>query len=323
VIDAEKANDKIAWMCRLLSVPRSSFYAWRNRAETATAARRRELAGQVRQVFEAGRGAYGCRRVTAQLNREGIACSVGLVADLMRETGLRACQPRAYKRTTVPGEKPVTSPDLIGRDFTADAPGTRMVGDITYLRTGQGWLYLATVIDLATRMVTGWQLADHMRTSLVIGALQMAIIHGHVAPGAIFHSDKGAQYTSAEFARFCHASGIRNSTGRTGVCWDNAAAESFFGALKNEMYYRQAFPDRARARFAVADYIEVFYNRKRLHSALGYRTPSEALTHSRPQQPLHDQQPGELSKILDTAHPSSGPKSSSGHWAGATPMTSP
>jgi putative transposase len=278
VIDAEKANYKIAWMCRLLGVPRSSFYAWRNRAESATAARRRELAVLVKAAFEAGRGAYGCRRVAAVLNRDGHPCSVGLVADLMRELGLRACQPRAYKRTTVPGEGPVASPDLIGRDFTAVAPGQRMVGDITYLRTGEGWLYLATVIDLATKMVTGWQLAEHMRTSLVTDALAMAITHRHVAPGAIFHSDRGAQYTSGEFARFCQAHGVRTSVGRTGVCWDNAAAESFFGALKNEMYYRQPFPDRARARFAVADYIEVFYNRKRLHSALGYRTPAEALT---------------------------------------------
>jgi transposase InsO family protein len=278
VIDAEKANYKIAWMCALLGVPRSSFYAWRNRAETATAAKRRELAVLVRAAFGAGRGAYGCRRVAAQLNRDGHPCSVGLVADLMRELGLRACQPRACKRTTLPGEEPVTSPDLIGRDFSAPAPGQRFVGDITYLRTGEGWLYLATVIDLATRMVTGWQLASHMRTSLVTDALAMAITHGHIQPGAVFHSDRGAQYTSAGFARYCQAHGIRTSVGRTGVCWDNAAAESFFSALKNEMYYRQAFPDRARARFAVADYIEVFYNRQRLHSTLGYRTPAEVLT---------------------------------------------
>src|SRR5215475_4227848 len=186
-------------MCRLLSVPRSSFYAWRNRAETATVARRRELAAHVRGVFDAGRGAYGCRRVAAQLNREGHPCSVGLVADLMRELGLRACQPRAYKRTTLPGEQPVASPDLIERDFTAQQPGTRLVGDITYLKTGEGWLYLATVIDLATRMVVGWQLAEHMRTSLVIDALQMAITHGHIRPGAVFHSDHGAQYTSTAY----------------------------------------------------------------------------------------------------------------------------
>jgi putative transposase len=162
-------------MCALLGVPRSSFYAWRNRAETATATWRRELAALVTATFQRGRGAYGCRRVAAQLNRDGHPCNV------------------AYKRTTVPGEEPVTSPDLIGRDFTAEAPGQRMVGDITYLRTGEGWLYLATVIDLATRMVTGWQLATHMRTSLITDALSMAITHGHVAPGAVFHSDRGTQ----------------------------------------------------------------------------------------------------------------------------------
>src|SRR5829696_3492602 len=148
-------------MCRLLGVPRSSFYAWRRQvaSDTTTAARRRQLGEHVARVFTAGRGAYGCRRVTAQLNREGHPCSVGLVADLMRELGLAAVQPRTYKRTTVAGEHPVSSPDLIGRDFSADAPGRRLVGDITYLRTGQGWLYLATVIDLATRMVVGWQTA--------------------------------------------------------------------------------------------------------------------------------------------------------------------
>ena len=280
MIEAEKATYPIAWMCRLLQVPRSSFYAWRAQVagETASAARRRQLGEHVARVFAAGRGAYGCRRVAAQLNREGHPCSVGLVADLMRELGLRACQPRAYRRTTVAGQAPVESPDLIERDFTADQPGTRLVGDITYLKTGEGWLYLATVIDLATRMVVGWQLAEHMRTSLVVDALQMAITHGHIEPGAVFHSDRGAQYTSTTFTSFCAAKGVRTSLGRTGVCWDNAAAESFFAALKNEMYHRETFTTRARAWFAVADYIEVFYNRQRLHSALGYRTPAEALT---------------------------------------------
>jgi transposase InsO family protein len=278
VIEAEKAHYKIAWMCRLLEVPRSSFYAWRNRVETPTAARRRELAALVRTAFADSRQTSGCRRVTAALNRDGHECSVGMVADLMRELGLAAVAPRAYKRTTVPGEDPVDSPDLIGRDFTATRPGQRLVGDITYLKTGEGWLYLATVIDLATRMVVGWQLADHMRTSLIVDALTMAIDGGHVKRAAIFHSDRGAQYTSTEFALFCKDNRIRTSVGRTGVCWDNAAAESFFASLKNEMYYRYTFPTRARARFAVADYIEVFYNRQRLHSTLGYRTPFEALT---------------------------------------------
>jgi transposase InsO family protein len=134
------------------------------------------------------------------------------------------------------------------------------------------------VIDLATRMVTGWQLASHMRTSLVTDALAMAISHGHVASGTVFHSDRGAQYTAGEFTLFCQVNGIRTSVGRTGVGWDHAAAESFFAALKNEIYHRQVFPTRAKARFAVAGYIEVFYNRQRLHSTLGYHTPAEVLT---------------------------------------------
>lgn len=279
MIEVEKANYDVAWMCRLLRVPRSSFYAWRNRVETAGQARRRQLATEVGRVFAAGRGAYGCRRVTAQLNREGHVCSVGLVADLMRELGLTAVQPRAYKRTTVGGEDPLDSPDLIGRDFTTDGgvPGQRLVGDITYLRTGEGWLYLATVLDLATRMVVGWQMASHMRTSLIVDALEMARTGGHVQAGAVFHSDRGAQYTSAEFHKHCQRIRVRTSVGRTGVCWDNAVAESFFSAVKNEMFHHHRFATRARARFAVADYIEVFYNRQRLHSSLGYRTPAEAL----------------------------------------------
>ena len=270
-------------MCGLLGVARSSYYAWRGRTETPTAARRRELAERIRNIFEDSRQTFGCRRVAAQLYRDGHECSVGLVADLMRELGLRAAQPRAYKRTTIAGERPVESPDLIERDFdpASSAPGERLVGDITYLKTGEGWLYLATVIDLATRMVIGWQLADHMRTSLVVDALRMGIDAGLIAPDAIFHSDRGCQYTSREFHRFCKDNLIRTSVGRTGVCWDNAAAESFFAALKNEMYYRHTFATRARARFAVADYIEVFYNRRRLHSTLGYRTPFEALTNHR------------------------------------------
>jgi putative transposase len=279
VIEVEKANYDVAWMCRLLHVPRSSFYAWRNRVETAGQLRRRELSEQVTRVFHGGRGAYGCRRVSAQLNREGHPCSVGLIADLMRELGLAAVQPRAYKRTTVRGQDPVDSPDLIGRDFSVGGvPGQRLVGDITYLRTGQGWLYLATVIDLATRMVVGWQMATHMRTSLIIDALAMARDAGHVGSDAIFHSDRGTQYTSGQFHQYCQDIHVKTSVGRTGVCWDNAVAESFFSALKNEMYHHHHFATRTRARFAVADYIEVFYNRRRLHSSLGYRTPARTLT---------------------------------------------
>lgn len=249
MIEAEKANYPIRWMCQLLGVPRSSFYDWRRQAanETGTAARRRLLAVEIAQVFDEQRQTAGCRRIAAILNDRGHPCSVGLVADLMRELDLRAVQPRGYKTTTLPGQDAAPVPDLLERDFAPGGePGTRLVGDITYLRTGQGWAYLATVIDLATRMVIGWQVADHMRTSLVIEALEMARLHGHVAPGALFHSDRGCQYASAEYAAYCTRIGVRRSMGRTGVCWDNAAAESFFATLKNEMYHRSAFRSRAR-----------------------------------------------------------------------------
>ena len=282
LIEAEKATYKIAWMCALLGVARSSFYAWRARVETPTAARRRQLADLVTQAFDVSRQVHGCRRIARDLNEAGHEVSVGTVASIMRELGLKAVQPRAYKRTTVPGEAPVPAPDLIARDFAVGGtPGTRLVGDITYLRTDQGWLYLATVIDLATRMVVGWQTAQHMRTTLITDALQMGIDARLVVRDAIFHSDRGTQYTSAEFATFCTKRHVRRSLGRTGVCWDNAVAEAFFAALKNDLYYRYSWPTRARARFAVAEYIEVFYNRRRRHSSLGYRTPAQALTDHR------------------------------------------
>lgn len=265
-------------MCALLGVPRSTFYYWKDKAETQTEARRRHLTTEVERVFTDSRKTYGCRRVAAQLNREGFPCSVGLVADLMRGAGLEAVQPRAWKKTTVPGEVAEEVSDRVERAFTAASPGRVAVGDITYLKTGEGWLYLATVIDLHTRMVIGWQMADHMRTSLVIEALAAAKAAGHLGDDAVFHSDRGTQYTSAAFAAWCAANGVERSMGRTGVCWDNAAAESFFASLKNECYHQHAFATRAEARLAVADYIEVFYNRKRLHSTLGYRTPAEVLT---------------------------------------------
>lgn len=283
MIDAEKANYPISWMCFILGVPRSSFYDWRRQAATmtATAARRADLAVQVKGVFDEFRQTYGCRRIARELNARGVACSVGLVADLMREMGLKAVQPRAYRVTTVHGVDDEYPPDLIERDFTCDTPGTKLVGDITYLRTGQGWLYLATVIDLATRMVIGWQIADHMRTTLIIDAMEMARLHGYVQPNAIFHSDRGTQYASADYATYCTKIGVQRSMGRTGVCWDNAAAETFFATLKNEMYSRYVFATKTRARFAVAEFIEVFYNRKRMHSSIGYRTPAQALTDHR------------------------------------------
>ena len=280
MIDAEKDNYPIAWMCEQLHVSRSSFYAWRQRVGmvSESQARREDLKGHIVRIFHKFEKRYGCRRIAAELAGEGYPASVGLVAKLMRELGLVAIQPRAWRRTTISDEDAGRFPDLLEGDFCPEAagPGQRLVGDITYLRTGQGWMYLATVIDLASRMVIGWQMAPHMRTSIVVDALDMAITHGRVNENAIFHSDHGSQYNSEEYQKYCKDNKVRQSMGRTGVCWDNSVAESFFATLKNEMYYQQVFQTHARARFAVMEYIEVFYNRKRRHSTLGYRTPAQA-----------------------------------------------
>ncbi|MEH0060066.1 IS3 family transposase, partial [Auritidibacter ignavus] len=197
LIEAEKDNYPIDWMCTQLEVARSSFYAWRARVGTTTdtEARREVLKVEIARIFDQQRGTAGCRRVAAQLNQEGFEASVGLVAELMRELGLKAVQKRAYKTTTVVDGRAQVFEDKLGRDFAPEShsPGTALVGDITYLRTGQGWLYLATVIDLATRMVIGWQTATHLRTSLVIDALEMARTQGGAKKNAIFHSDHGSQ----------------------------------------------------------------------------------------------------------------------------------
>lgn len=259
-------------------MPRSTFYYWKNKVNTSTATRRRGLTIDIKRVFTASRGTYVCRRVAAALNREGIACSVVLVAGLMRTLGLEAVQPRAWKRTTVAGEVAQELSDRLQRHFQAPAPGHIAVGDITYLKTGQGWLYLATVIDLHTRMVIGWKMTDRMKTSLVIEALDDAKASGYLGQEAIFHSDRGTQYTSQAFAAWCEANGVTRSLGRTGVCWDNAAPESFFASLKSDCYHQHTFATKSQARMVIADFIEVFYNRQRLQSTLGYKTPAETKT---------------------------------------------
>jgi putative transposase len=276
-IDGEKASYPLLSMCRWLDVSRSGFYEWRGRPASATAQRRFWLAVQVRKAFKASRGTYGYRRVHVALARGGVEAGPELVRHLMARLGLVACQPRPWRTTTTAGPGPAPSDHLAG-DFTSDAPGCRLVGDITYVRTWEGWLYLATVIDLCTKEVVGWSMADHMRTELICDAITMAHSHRDIARGAVFHSDRGCQYTSDEFARHLCRYRMVGSMGRTGVCWDNALAESFFASLKKELVYRTVFSTRKKAYDAIAEYIEVLYNRQRLHSGIGYRTPLEALT---------------------------------------------
>jgi len=283
-IDAEYASGAeasapaptIGQMCGWLAVSRSGFYEWRGRPASATAERRELLKVKVKALFEAHDGTYGYRRLHAALVRGGEHAGPELVRRLMRELGLVACQPRPWRVTTV-ADPHAAAPagDLLGRDFTAAAPGCKLVGDITYVRTWGGWLYLATVIDCFNKEVIGYATAEHMRTCLVREAIDMAARNHALADGCVFHSDRGSQYTSAEFGEHLASLNITQSLGRTGICYDNALAESFFAALKNERVHRTIYPTPKQAREDIARYIELFYNRRRLHSGLGYRTPHE------------------------------------------------
>jgi len=275
-IDGEKANYPIVKMCRWAGVSKSGFYEWRDRPASATAERRALLGVRIVEIFNESEQTYGYRRVHAQLAREGIEAGPELVRALMVELGLVSCQPRPYKVTTASVPEDDAPVDWCQRDFTAEAPGTKLVGDITYISTWAGWVYLATVIDCYSKMVVGYAMADHMRTSLVIDALDMARRNTDIDDGCLFHSDRGSQYTSTDLADYLLERKMRGSMGRTGVCWDNAMAESFFASLKKELVYRTVYPTRGQAIDSIAYWIEVRYNRKRLHSGIGYRTPLEA-----------------------------------------------
>jgi putative transposase len=265
----------ITCMCRWLGVSKSGFYEWRSRPDSATAERRKKLALIIRRIFDDSDSTYGYRRIAHQLARQGIVAGAELVRKLMRELGLVACQPRPWRPSTTRQGQAGPIPDLVNRDFTAEIPGQKMVGDITYIPTWEGWVYLASVIDCASRKVIGWAMDDHYRTPLITSAIQMAARNVDLPDGAIFHSDRGSNYTSAEFAGVLGSLGIRQSVGRTGICFDNALAESFNAALKVERVHRTAYPTRKKAMEDIARYIELRYNRTRLHSALGYRTPQE------------------------------------------------
>ena len=280
-IDAEYATSTaapaIARMCTWLDVSKSGYYEWRSRPESATAKRREKLKLLIARAFDDSDGTYGYRRIWSQLARWGVRAGAELVRALMRELGLVACQPRPWRPQTTRQGAAGPIPDLVNRDFSAGTPGAKIVGDITYIPTWEGWLYLATAIDCATRKVIGWAMDDNYKTPLIVAAIEMAARSIDLPEEAIFHSDRGSNYTSGEFAAALERVGIRQSVGRTGICFDNSLAESFNAALKVERVHRTAYPTRKKAREDIARYIELRYNRTRLHSALAYRTPQEAL----------------------------------------------
>ena len=274
---AEKpAQRNVRLTCALFSVSRSAYYA-RLKAQPSKRAHANErMRREIRRVHEESRGTYGAPRVHRQLQREGECVGRNRIARLMASDGLEGRRKRRSKRTTIADANAAGLwVDLVSRDFSPAARPLNhaWVGDITYIRTAQGWAYLATVIDLASRRVVGFAVANHMRTSLVEEAMEMALTSRRPAPGLIFHSDRGSQYTSASFQQLLARHQVRPSLSRPRQCWDNAVAESFFSTIKTELIHRRAFDSVLAVRHAVFEYIEVFYNRRRLHSALGYLSP--------------------------------------------------
>jgi transposase InsO family protein len=280
-IEAEKAGNgdvrgNVKRACELLEVSRAAYYEQRKNAPSTREQADAELTEEITRIHGDSKGRYGAPRIHAELRRKGLRHGRKRVARLMHSAGLRGRSPRRWTKTTIPDPAAAARADLIRRDFTADATAlnTRWCGDITYVPTWEGWLYLATVIDISSRRVVGYATADHLRTDLIADALSNAVAARNPDPGVIFHSDRGCQYTSTQFADLARDYDVKLSVGRTGQCWDNALAESFFASLKGECLDQRSWPTRTRARRAITEYI-AWYNGTRLHSALGYLTPNE------------------------------------------------
>lgn len=279
-VDSQRADGfAVAAACRAAGVSTSAYYDWRRAQDSEPSPAQQaeaDLIAEIRTVHEASGGTYGSPRVHAELRRQGWVVNHKRVERLMRTCDIIGVNPRKRVRTTVPAAQPEPAPDLLGRDFTPGLADQRWAGDITYIPTDEGWLYLAAVLDVGSRRVLGYAMASHLRTDLVTDCLDTAAAtRGGDVAGVIFHSDRGCQYTSTQFAQHCCRLGIHRSLGRTGICWDNAIVESFFGALKRELVHRHRFATRAQARQAIFVWIQAWYNRRRLHSALGYASPEQ------------------------------------------------
>jgi transposase InsO family protein len=278
-ISTERAAYGVKRLCVLLGVARSAFYRWLNgeQARAARAAEDERIVAKIRRAYEASTGTYGSPRITVDLREAGEVINRKRVARLMREHGIVGLVLRRAKRTTIPDRAAPSVPDLVKQDFSVGPINARWCGDITYLPVGGSWLYLATVIDMGSRRLIGWSIADHMRTDLIIDALQAAVRArgGHI-DGVIFHSDRGSQYTSAEFAKVCARYGIRRSMGKVGTSYDNALAESLFASLKRETLRRlplRQWISPAQARTDVFRWI-AWYNHRRRHSSLNNLAPA-------------------------------------------------
>jgi putative transposase len=275
LIEAERASFSVPLMCRVLGVSRSGYYDWRGRPPSKSSQEDAALTKRIHQIHHRSRATYGSPRVHAELKALGIHCARKRVARLMRKAGLKGCLRGRRKRGTTRRDGSATpAADLVRRNFAALAPDRLWVADITYIKTEEGFLYLSFVLDAySRRRLVGWAMATHLRTELVVDALQMAIWRRKPQAGLIHHSDQGVQYTSLCFAKRLEEAGIVPSMGSVGSAYDNALAESFVATLKTELLYGDFWPTRASARRAIFEYLEGFYNRYRLHSALGYKSP--------------------------------------------------
>ena len=282
-IDGHRDEFPVTLMVRVLNVSPSGYYAWRRRPTSAREMANRQLAQQIEAVYNDNRGVYGSPRIYHELKEQGVACSENRIARLMRLCGLQAKQARRFKVTTKRNRAHRAAPNLLKRDFAADRPDRKWLADITYIATGEGWLYLAAILDLYARRIVGWAMSDRMTSDLSISALQMALLKRQPRGGLLHHSDQGSQYTNQVYQALLKAHGIRGSMNGAGSWYDNAPMESFFGTLKGELVHHCVYHTRNEARVDVFSYIESFYNRHRRHSALDYRSPEahERIFHSR------------------------------------------
>src|SRR5829696_3273165 len=265
-------------MCKALKISKSGFYGWRDRAPSARDQADALLSGKIVRIHRDSRETYGAPRIHFELRTLGVRCPRKRVSRLMRKAGLLGCGDRRRKvRTTLRSqiERTPPAPDLVKRNFTPEAPERLWVADITYVRTWEGWLYLSFVLDSYSRRVVGWSMTNHLKTELVLDALNMAIYNRRPEPGLIHHSDRGSQYTSVEFGSRLKDAGLLSSMGSVADAYDNSMAESFVSTLKRELIHRHSWPTRHIARSAIFEYIEGFYNTRRRHSALGHLSPSE------------------------------------------------
>lgn len=262
-------------MCDVLGVGRTSYYDWLNSQPSVRALENQEIGEKIKDIFVASRATYGARRLRRSLINMGYNLSRRRVRKLMKQANLYCKTRRKFKMTTDSKHKLPVAPNLLQRDFLATAPNQKYVGDITYIWTQEGWMYLATVIDLFSRKVVGWAMESHMTATLVNDALLMALWKRKPARGLLWHTDRGSQYASGSHRKILADHTITQSMSRKGNCWDNSVAESFFHTLKTELTYHMNFKTREEAKKAIFEYIEVFYNRKRMHSANDYCSPEE------------------------------------------------